>query len=55
MSIILRGFSIEQLLIPKGARLILPAFKKRRDSFELQEVTSDRLIARARIPVGKNQ
>ena len=46
-----RGFSIEQLLIPKGARLVLPSFMKGRDSFEIDECTSSRLIARARIPV----
>ena len=46
-----RGFVIEEQLIPKGARLIMPPFKGRRDSFNIEEVTSARLITRARIPI----
>ena len=46
-----RGFLIEHLLIPKGAKLIIPKFLSARDSFKIDEITSDRLITRARIPV----
>ena len=46
-----RGFLIEDLLIPKGAKLVIPPFKHGKDVFGIEEESQARLIARARIPI----
>ena len=46
-----RGFTIEDLLLPKGAQLILPPFLKGRSRFTSDEEKNSRTITRARIHV----
>lgn len=46
-----RGFLIEDLLVEKGAKLVIPSFLKQRGSFPLEETQESKMIARARIHV----
>lgn len=46
-----RGFTIDDLLAEKGARLNIPPFLKGRPNFSLAETKKTKLIARARIHV----
>ncbi len=46
-----RGFTIEDLVREKGAKLILPPFLKGRKKFSLQETQETKVIAKARIHI----
>ena len=46
-----RGFTIDNLLVKKGADLAIPPFLKGRDKLSLEEEEQCRLIAKARIHI----
>lgn len=48
-----RGFLIEDLVAEQGARLNIPPFLKGRPNFTLSETMYSKIVARARIHVGK--
>ena len=46
-----RGFTIEDILVTKGANLIIPAFMKGKDALSLEDERKTKLIAAARIHI----
>merc|ERR1712029_1158091 len=46
-----RGFHCFQEFAERGAKLLIPAFLSKRDSFSLREVRLTKLVAKARIHV----
>ena len=46
-----RGFTIENLLVERGATLVIPPFKGKNEALSLEEEAATRVIARARIHI----
>ena len=46
-----RGFTIENLLVEKGATLVIPPFKGKNEALSLEEEAATRVISKARIHV----
>ena len=48
-----RGFTINDLLVPKKASLVIPPFMKGKKALSIHEEAVTRVIAKARIHIGK--
>ena len=48
-----RGFQIEDLVVKKNASLVIPPFMKGKDALSIHEEAVTRVIAKARIHIGK--
>ena len=46
-----RGFTIENLLVEKGATLVIPPFKGKNEALSLEEEAATRVISKARIHI----
>ena len=51
MLLVDKGFSVQDLLLPKMATIQIPAFLGKRDGFTKEEVLMNKRIAKARIHV----